>query len=107
MVGEVRSPTTRGFDTFEKRAEYKQVESLDYIMFVDPKLAYVDVWSRGPDRGWVHQVVEGLDGRIAMPAIGVTLSLAEIYGGVVFPPPGIRLVRRVEAAEGARPASGP
>ena len=40
-------------------------------------------------------------------AIGVTLSLAEIYDGVVFPPPGIRLVRRVEAAEGARPASGP
>jgi len=103
MVAEVLSPTTRDFDTFEKRAEYEQVESLDYIMFVDPNLAYVDLWSRGADRGWIRQVVEGLDGSVAMPAIGVTLSLAEIYDGVVFPPPGIRLVRRVESQAGNAP----
>jgi Uma2 family endonuclease len=103
MVAEVLSPTTRDFDTYDKRAEYEQVESLDYIMFVDPNLAYVDLWSRGPDRAWVRQVVEGLDGNVAMPAIGVTLSLAEIYDGVAFPPPGIRLVRREEPRGGSAP----
>jgi len=98
MVAEVLSPTTRDFDTYEKRAEYQQVGSLDYIVYVDPNVAYVDVWSREADRGWVHAVVEGLHASVELPAIGVTLPMAEIYDGVAFPPPGIRLVRRVDGA---------
>ena len=94
MVAEVLSPTTRDFDSYDKRTEYEQVESLNYIMFVDPNVAYVDVWSRDPDRAWVHHVAEGLDSKVEMPTIGVTLPLADIYEGVVFPPPGPRLVRR-------------
>ena len=94
MVAEVLSPTTRDFDTYDKLPEYERVESLDYIMFVDPNVAYVDVWTRGADRAWGHHVAEGLDSTVTMPAIGVTLRLAEIYDGVEFPAPGLRLVRR-------------
>jgi len=43
-------------------------------------------------------VVEGLHASVELPAIGVTLPMAEIYDGVAFPPPGIRLVRRVDGA---------
>lgn len=35
-VGEVLSPGTRDFDTFEKLGEYKAVDGLDHILFVDP-----------------------------------------------------------------------
>jgi Uma2 family endonuclease len=100
MVAEVLSPTTRDFDSYDKRAEYEQVDSLDYIMLVDPNVAYVDVWSRGADRGWNHRVAEGLETTVPMPTIGVTLALAEIYEGVEFPPPGPRLVRREEPPPG-------
>jgi Uma2 family endonuclease len=96
MVAEVLSPTTRDFDTYDKLPEYQWVESLDYILLVDPNVAYVDVWTRGADRAWAHRVAEGLDSTVAMPAIGVTLRMAEIYDGVEFPPPGLRLVRREE-----------
>jgi len=94
MVAEVLSPTTRDFDTYDKLPEYQQVESLDYILLVDPNVAYVDVWTRDADRSWAHHVAEGLGSTVTMPAIGVTLRLAEIYDGVEFPPPGLRLVRR-------------
>lgn len=100
MVAEVLSPTTRDFDSYDKRAEYELVDSLDYIMLIDPNVAYVDVWSRGTDRVWSHQVAEGLENTVRMPAIGVTLALAEIYEGVEFPPPGSRLVRREEPPVG-------
>ena len=85
MAAEVLSPTTRDFDTFEKLAEYQQVGSLDYIVVVEPNAPEVAVWSRGSDRTWVRQIVEGVDRDVAMPTIGVTLPLAEIYDGIAFP----------------------
>ena len=85
MVAEVLSPSTRDFDTFEKLAEYRQVESLDYIVVVEPNAREVVVWSRGTGRAWIRHAVEGLDRAVDMPAIGVTLALAEIYDGVAFP----------------------
>ena len=102
MVAEVLSPSTRDFDTFEKLSEYRQVESLDYILVVEPNAPEVVVWSRDPERAWVRHVSEGLDRKVEMPAIGVTLALAEIYDGVAFPARP-RLVRREET----QPESGP
>jgi hypothetical protein len=39
------------------------------------------LWSRGPDRVWPlqAQVIEGLDGAVDVPALGVSIPLAEIY----------------------------
>jgi Uma2 family endonuclease len=103
MVAEVLSPTTRDFDTYDKLPEYERVESLDYISLVDPNVAYADVWARGADRTWAHHVAEGLDSTVVMPAIGITLRLAEIYEGVEFPPPGPRPVRREEPQDDDSP----
>ncbi len=98
MVAEVLSPTTRDFDTFEKLAEYRQVDSLEYIVVVEPNAPEVVVWSRAQDRNWTRGIVEGLDQAVEMPAIDVTLPLTEIYDGVTFPV-GPRLVRIDEAGE--------
>jgi Uma2 family endonuclease len=98
LVIEVLSPSTRDFDTFEKLAEYKQVECLETIVVVEPNAPEVVVWSRDPSRAWVRRVVEGLDRTVALPAIGVTLPLTEIYDGVVFPARP-RLVRRDDAPD--------
>jgi Uma2 family endonuclease len=102
MVAEVLSPTTRDFDTFEKLTEYKQVESLDYIVVVEPNAPEVVVWSRGQERAWVRHIVEGIDREVDMPAIGVTLPLTEIYDGVEFPARP-RLVRMDEPREETAP----
>ena len=93
MVVEVLSPTTRDFDTYNKLAEYKQVESLDIILIVEPNAPDVSVWSRGQDRARVRRIVEGLDAIVDMPSLGSVLPLTEIYDGVEFPVRP-RLVRR-------------
>jgi Uma2 family endonuclease len=97
VVFEVLSPTTRDFDTFEKLPEYKQVDSLDAIVVVEPNAPEVVVWSRDPERGWVQYVTEGLDQSISLPTIGATLAMMEIYDGVAFPV-GPRLIRRDDPA---------
>ena len=95
MVAEVLSPTARDFDTFEKLAEYKLVATLEYIMVVEPNAPVVAIWSRDQKRSWVRHIIEGLDTAADMPAIGITLPLAEIYDGIEFPD-GPRLIRMDE-----------
>ena len=85
-VLEVLSPGTRDFDTFEKLGEYKVVDSLDHLAFVEPGLPLVVHWTRDADRGWTRRDVEGLGGALAFPELGVALPLGEIYDGVDFPP---------------------
>jgi Uma2 family endonuclease len=86
MVLEVLSPGTRDFDTFEKLGEYKTVESLAHVVFVDPDCAEVVHWRREPDRRWERRLVEDLDGTLDLVDLSVTLPLREIYDGVTFPP---------------------
>lgn len=93
MVAEVLSPSTRDYDTLEKLAEYKSVDSIDMILFVEPNAPQVAVWARNDERAWERSFAEGLDASIAMPGLGITLPLAELYDGVTFPAsPAMRAV---------------
>lgn len=84
LVIEVLSPGTRDFDTFEKLGEYRAVETLDHIVFIDPDAPQAVHWARTADRRWERRLVDGLDRSIDLPDIGVSLRLAEIYDGVSF-----------------------
>ncbi|MDP4022149.1 Uma2 family endonuclease [Methylobacterium sp. NEAU 140] len=85
LVVEVLSPTTRDFDAFAKLAEYKTVASLTHILLVEPNAAEIRLWSRGADGAWAEARVAGLDAAVALPGLGLSLPLAEIYDGVSFP----------------------
>jgi hypothetical protein len=76
---------SRDFDTIGKLEDYKLVDGLERILVIEPNAPEVIVWGRGADRSWRKGVRRGLDQEIAMPEIGVTLPLAEIYDGVEFP----------------------
>ena len=86
LVLEVLSPGTRDFDTFEKLGEYKTVETLDHIVFVDPDCAEVVHWTRAEGRDWERRVIERLDEALDLPDLSLSLPLREIYDGVNFPP---------------------
>jgi Uma2 family endonuclease len=85
VVAEVLSPTMRDFDTIGKLEEYKLVDSLERIVVIEPNAPEVIIWVRGPARNWKKGIARGIDQKLDMPEIGVTLSLAEIYDGVEFP----------------------
>lgn len=80
---EVLSPSTRAIDMVKKSEEYKQVPSLRHFVLIEPDVARAAVWSRTDETApWTDQDFEGLDGRIDLPAIDVTLPLAAIYDGI-------------------------
>ena len=83
VLFEVFSPGTEARDRFEKWQVSQRLPALQHYVLVARDRPHLEVYDRvnGVWRGF--QVIEGLDGTLDLPAIGVTLSLREIYQRVL------------------------
>lgn len=80
VVFEVLSDSTARHDLTRKKLAYKTIPSLRVIVYISQDEARVDLLRRGPGGAWDDdRPVEGLAGRLELPEIGVSLTLAEIY----------------------------
>jgi len=86
LIVEVLSPTTRSFDVSVKLAEYKELQSLLYIMFVDTENPSVQFFWRDAAGLWKDTVLTGIDAKIELPHVNVAISLADIYDELSFRP---------------------
>lgn len=86
LVVEVLSPSTASIDRFRKLDEYRRHPSLAYILLVETRWASAVLYRREGD-GWETETFEALTDTIALPAIGATLALADVYDGFVFETP--------------------
>lgn len=85
VVFEILSHRTASIDRFTKAAEYWTVSSISHYVILEQTKAAAVILNRGPD-GWRRVVVPGT-GAIDLPAIGLSLPLAELYDGLTFPQP--------------------
>jgi Uma2 family endonuclease len=83
LIAEVLSPSTLHVDFGDKRQEYLQLPSLDTYLVIAPDEPRTWIWQRG-DEGFPGepQIIEGLNERIALTALGVEVPLSEIYRGI-------------------------
>jgi Uma2 family endonuclease len=86
VVFEVLSPETQKEDRTIKLAEYNAVPSIAHYVLVEQSEALVHVYSRGASGDFIirPQEIRGLDGAIELPAIGISMLMAEIYEGMDF-----------------------
>jgi Uma2 family endonuclease len=83
VVFEVLSPGTSRTDRIEKLREYQATPSIQRYVILEQDSIAAMVFTRHGD-GWdVRPVTAGDD--LAMPEIGVTLALADIYADVTLP----------------------
>lgn len=82
---EVLSYATEGDDRGFKAENYRQIESLRAYIFVSQSSPHAEVYRRELDGDWKFHEVKGLDGKVAIPGVGVALTMAEIYDRVSFP----------------------
>lgn len=86
VVIEILSPSTKNYDYGEKFEEYRLLASLrDYVLVAQDK-PKVEVYHLLADGDWRLSSYAGLDASAAIESIAASLPLAEIYGGVTFPP---------------------
>jgi Uma2 family endonuclease len=83
LLVEVLSPSTMHIDFHEKLEEYKGLAALGTYVICAQDEARIWVWTRS-DRAWPEapEVLEGLNAAVAVPALGITLPLAEVYRNV-------------------------
>ena len=75
LVAEVLSPTIRDFDAFEKLAEYKQLDSLGYILMVEPNAP--EACGFGIRAAFGSGTSPTVSDKKSRCELGVTLPLAE------------------------------
>ena len=78
---EVLSDATRAYDRGEKLDRYKAIPSLRHVLLVETDAVDVEVWTRS-ESGWVRAVSVRGEDVVALPAIDVTLPVAELYDGI-------------------------
>lgn len=86
VVFEVLSIETQKEDRTVKLAEYNSVPSIAHYVLVEQAEPTVHVYSRGSTGDFVIKPLEirGLDGSFELPAIGISLTMAEVYESLDF-----------------------
>lgn len=79
LVVEVLSESTAKHDLTRKRLAYEAIPSLRRIVYVSTDEPRLDLRVRDASGTWRDDALEGLDASLALPELGLTLPLAEIY----------------------------
>ena len=84
VLVEVLSDTTERYDRGAKFAHYRSIPSfVEYVLVAQDELR-VEHFRRVETEQWLLTVYRGEGARIALPALGCELPLAELYDGVVL-----------------------
>ena len=83
VVVEVTSPASVAHDHVEKVAYYGEVSSIEGYLILDQKRVFAEWYTRTED-GWHLQQFSDLDDAIQLGPLGCSLSLAQVFRGIVF-----------------------
>lgn len=84
-VFEILSPATELADRTTKRRDYQRIDDLQHYVLVSQDAARVEIYSRRGDV-WQFREIAGHDAAVELSALGIELTIAEIYDGVSFEP---------------------
>lgn len=79
LIVEVLSPSTEAYDRGDKFAAYRRFPGLETVLFLSQDRAHVECFTRGQDGRWILSEASGETARLALPAFGFELALADLY----------------------------
>lgn len=84
-IFEVLSPSTEVFDRGEKFIRYQKWNPTlrDYVLISQDK-PQIEHYRKQEDGTWSYRLHTELESSVAIPSIGCTLKLAEVYERIVF-----------------------
>ncbi len=85
LIVEVLSPATASYDRGLKFEHYRAIESPEYYLLLDQERPHGEIFERLPEGGWKLTEAAGLEAEIALPRLGLRLSMSELYRQVKWP----------------------
>jgi Uma2 family endonuclease len=87
VLFEVLSPESGLYDMNEKLDAYTTIESLRAVVYASQDAAHLRLLRRSDIKeDWSLTYAAGLESTLRIEALNVSMSLAEVYRGVTFPP---------------------
>lgn len=86
VIMEVLSDSTEKYDLGRKFSAYRNMPSVESIVFVRQDFPHIDVYTRRDDESWLLTRTSKLEDSVAVEAIDATVAVKEIYRNVVFKP---------------------
>lgn len=83
-IVEVFSKSTKSVDKADKLTEYQSIESLIEYIMIDPTKPLVTVRYRANEHQWQEETLDAMNNVLHFKSIDFSISLSEIYEGVVF-----------------------
>ena len=90
VIVEVLSDSTEAYDRGKKFENYRLMPSLREYLLVSQKEPRIDQFIRQENEQWLLREAAGLEATLALPALEIKISLAEVFAGVEFAPAPIR-----------------
>jgi Uma2 family endonuclease len=87
LVAEVVSESTRRIDEGEKREAYLTIPTLSHYLLIETDRPQVTVHDRHDD-GFRMSLFQGLDARVALGGLDLTIPLGELYVRIDLPTDG-------------------
>jgi Uma2 family endonuclease len=79
IIVEVLSPATKDFDQTDKLADYKTLDTLEQVIFIDPYKVHTHTFIRKGANQWLNLDFHSLDDMLPIVGTEEKLSLKEVY----------------------------
>lgn len=86
LVIEVLSKSSESYDRGEKFRNYRTIPALQEVLLIAQNERRVEQYVRQTDEQWLLTEITDGAGKIVLPAIDCTLSIADLYDKVILPP---------------------
>jgi Uma2 family endonuclease len=90
VLVEVLSDSTEAYDRGKKFEHYRQIPTLQEYLLVSQTEPRIEQFIRQPDGHWLLHEAAGLEASLELPALGISISLGEVFARVTFAPAPIR-----------------
>jgi Uma2 family endonuclease len=77
LIVEILSPSTERHDRRVKLPVYRQIATVQEILFIDSDGVYAELHRRSGAR-WITEILRGADARLALNSVGIEIPLAEL-----------------------------
>jgi len=86
VVVEILSDSREAYDRGLKFALYRQVPSLREYLLVNQHEPLIEQYVRQDSGQWLLRDVAGLESRLSLPSVGITIDMADVYTDIAFKP---------------------